>query len=345
MELKLDSKFYNSYLANVNLGAYPASSKAETESSLAGAIGKVWSKQLEIEFQKELIFSPLIGKELLTAIVSEEDLMTAHLGDTLHISKLAQLTGEGSLGTTHSLKDDEENFDLQMVSLKPSRIGNAITWRSKLEHSLSWAIREQVKNLLAAWASTKIEKLILAACESCAEENTLYAGVADSKESITSTDVFKGEDLLRLFACLLDSGAQGISKLGGFFAIVMHPRVYYDLQMDPIFSYAVAQSSVKESYDWKNYVGSYAHFRLFTSTRCHRQLNAASPGEAVYSTYAFGARFAGIGWQKKWSWLSKGPQGDYGEIDGIGTDAWTQVKLLNPEYLYKLQSAGTNPRT
>ena len=54
----------------------------------------------------------------------------------------------------------------------------------------------------------------------------------------------------------------------------------------------------------------------------------------VYSMYALGARSLGLAWQQKWSWLEKGNV-DYGETQGIGTDAW--VKKNGP-FCKQLQS-------
>lgn len=107
---------------------------------------------------------------------------------------------------------------------------------------------------------------------------------------------------------------------------------------------SVATSSVAKTYDIEGFVGSYSKFRIFTSNLCEAQDSGGSPGEMVYSAYALGARSLGIGWEQRWSWLEKGNI-DYGETRGIGTDAWFECKILNQPYLYRLLSAGTNPRT
>lgn len=343
-DLKLDEKFFNKFFHEVNLGAYPESSKAETEATLDSAIGKLWSTELEREFLVDLWLSNLIGTKPRSAIITKDELVTPHLGDSMYISKAAGLSAEGDLGTTHSLKDDEENLDLSRVMLKPSRIGNAVAFRTKLEHSLSFTLRSEVKNLLADWAAQKIEKLIIAALENCSLANTLLAGTSDSKENLTQTDTVQASDLLRLYVSLLESGAKGIAELGGFYCLILHPRAWYDLSLDTTFMTAVAQASVGKTYDWEGFVGSYSHFRMFMSPLVHSQISEGSPGVNVYSAYALGARAACIGWQKHWSWLRKGSSGDYGETDGVGTDAYCESKILNQKYLYKLQSAATSPR-
>lgn len=344
VDIKLDSKFFDKFFHQVNLGAYPDTDKAETEESLASAIGKIWSKSLELEFQDDLWLSKLIGTKPRSAIITKDELTVPHLGDTMYISKAAGLSAEGNLGTDHSLKDDEENLDLSRISLHPVRVGNAVKFRTKAAHSVSFKLREEIRALLADWAAEKIEKLIIAGLEGCSEAHTLFAGTSNSKETLTQTDTILASDLLRLYVSLLESKAKGISELGGYFALIMSPRQWYDLCLDPVFMSTVAAASVGKSYDWEGFVGSYSHFRLFTSNLVHSQISEASPGVDVYSAYALGARAACVGWEQHWSWLKKGSSGDYGESDGVGSDAWVESKILNQKYLYKLQSCATSPK-
>jgi len=344
MEVKLDSQFFDKYFAKIDLGVREPDG-AEDEQTLQGAIGKLWSFSLEKEFESDLWLSALIGTKPRSAIIEKTELTRKHAGDTLHISKAAALSAEGSLGTTHTLVGNEENLDLSQVSFVPSRVGNAVKWRTKSgEHTVSFDLRNEVKDLLAAWAAEAVEKRLIAACDLCSAANTLFAGTAASKAGVTATDVMQATDLLRLYVCLLDSGAKGIQELGGYFALIMHPRQWFDLSMDPVFMSTVAAASAVKAYDIEGFVGSYSNFRIFTSNLCHSQDSGGSPGEMVYSMYALGARSLGLGWEQRWSWLEKGDI-DYGETKGIGTDAWFEAKILNQKYLYRLQSAGTNPRT
>lgn len=197
--------------------------------------------------------------------------------------------------------------------------------------------------MLASWAAEAVEKRLIVACDLCSAANTLYAGTATSLASVTGTDALQAQDLLRLYISLLDSGAKGISELGGYFALIMHPRQWYDLAMDSVFMSTVAQASVAKTYDIEGFVGSYSHFRIFTTNLAKSQDSGASPGQMVYSAYALGARSLGIGWEQRWSWLEKGNV-DYGETQGIATDAWLEAKILNQKYLYQLLSSGTDPR-
>ena len=343
MEVKLDEKFFDRYFSRIDLGVRPPDG-AEDETTLATAIGKLWSLSLEKEFSDDLWMSALIGQKPRSAIIEKTELTRKHSGDTLHISKAAALSNDGSLGTTHTLIGNEENLDISQVSFVPARVGNAVKWRSKAEHSVSFELRNEVKDLLASWAAEAVEKRLIAACDLCSAANTLFAGTATSKSSVTATDVIQATDLLRLYVCLLDSGAKGIQELGGFFALVMHPRQWFDLSMDSVFMSTVAAASAVKTYDIEGFVGSYSNFRIFTSNLCHSQDSGGSPGEMVYSMYALAARSLGLGWEQRWSWLEKGNV-DYGETRGIGTDAWFEAKILNQKYLYRLQSAGTNPRT
>ncbi len=339
MEVKLNEKFFNNYFSKINLG--PRTDTVDDEESLALAIPKIWSMQLETTFEADLWMTALVGKLPQSCIISKEDL-TKQPGDQLHVSKAAGLSNEGDLGTTMTLKDNEESLDLSRITLFPSRKGNAVAWRHKAGKKVSFNMRIEVKNLLAMWSSEKVEKMLLAACEGISLEQTLYGGVATSKDSIVQTDTMQATDLLRMFIMLRDAGARGIQELGGYYALILNPLQFGDLMMDPSFVSAIAASSVAKTFDIEGYVGSYSRFRIFVpqGNLLHSQDSGGSPGEMVYSAYALSARSLALAWSQKLTWLERG-SAEYGEIEGIGVEFELDCQRLNDIYCIKFLSSGT----
>lgn len=63
MKIQLDEKFFNKFFSKINLG--PRTDTTDDEESLAIAIPKLWSMQLETEFEADLWLAALIGQKPL----------------------------------------------------------------------------------------------------------------------------------------------------------------------------------------------------------------------------------------------------------------------------------------
>jgi len=142
-DIKLDEKFFNNYFSRINLG--PRTDRADDEETLAIAIPKLWSKELERAFEAELWLSPLVGKKPKSCIISKEDLTKAP-GDQLHITKATGLKASGDLWTTQTLKNNEESLDLSRSTLFPSRKGNAVAWRTRAGAKVTFPMREEARD-------------------------------------------------------------------------------------------------------------------------------------------------------------------------------------------------------
>ncbi|MBA7494692.1 hypothetical protein ES702_05269 [subsurface metagenome] len=339
MEVKLDSQFFNKFYNKIDLG--PRTDTADDEESLAIAIPKLWSLQLETEFEADLWLTALTGTKPKSCIIRKEDL-TKSPGDQLYITKAAGLTAEGDLGTTQTLKDNEENLSLSRVTLFPKRKGNAVAWRHKAGTKVCFDIKVEAKSLLATWSAEKVEKMFLASLEGISESQTLYGGVATSKFDMQQTDTMQGSDLLRMYIMLRDAGARGIGELGGYYALILNPLQFGDLMQDPVFVSAIAASSVAKTFDIEGFVGSYSRFRVFVpqGDLMHTQDSGASPGVTVYSAYALAARSLAAGWSQKLTWLDRGSC-EYGEIEGVGCEFELDTQILNENYCIKFLSGAT----
>jgi len=89
------------------------------------AISTVWARMVESEFERKLWLSRYIKESGMPAIVQKTGLIREP-GDTITINKLNLLTSDGALGTTHTLSGQEEQLSPSVVSLSPSRYGNAV---------------------------------------------------------------------------------------------------------------------------------------------------------------------------------------------------------------------------
>jgi len=71
------------------------------------------------------------------------------------------------------------------------------------------------------------------------------------------------------------------------------------------------------------------------------EANDASPAVTCYHAIMFGARWLAIAWGLPWTFREK--ISSYSEQVGVGTDAWLDVEILNPDYGLMIKSAATSP--
>ncbi|MBA7474855.1 hypothetical protein ES707_10217 [subsurface metagenome] len=123
MEVKLSEQNFKKFFSKVNLGE--RSDDCMDEDDLAGAIPKLWSNVLEVEYSADLWLSALIGDKPKSMIIEKTEL-EKNPGDTIWISRVQQLQNAGELGQTHNLENDEESLDLDYLGLVPTRRGNEL---------------------------------------------------------------------------------------------------------------------------------------------------------------------------------------------------------------------------
>ncbi len=334
MDLKLDSKFFKENFRIVSLGA--RDDVCTDADELSGAIPKLWSRELEVEFREQLWWMKFIGTGLNVGVVEKKELITQP-GDTIYINKLAQLTNDGDLGDTHLLEGDEEKLNLTRVAFVPVRKGNAVCWTYISGKRVTFNLRNEVKSLLADWSANKVDTMLMAAA--ILTPNIIYSGVASSKDTITGTDTFSAHDLKRLSTLLEANKAKAVAGAEGNYICLVHPYQYYDLLNDADWVAAARYEGSKKIF--KGYVGTYMNMDVLRTNNVPSQLNAASPGTRVYKAIAFGARAMGLAWGLPWTWREK--ISSYGEMVGIGTDSWIQAALLNSDYIWMCMSGATDP--
>jgi len=337
MELELNEEFFNKHFSNIQLGVKP-DDQCTDEEMLAGAIPKIWAKILEKEFQARLYWAKFTGTGRYPGVVRKDELIK-NPGDTIYINRLSQLTAEGDLGATHTLEGNEENLDLNRVSLVPVRKGNAVCWNLIGEKRVIFPMRETAKNLLADWAARKVDSMIMAEARTAAK--VIFSGTATSQLTIQATDTFAALDLKRAMTILAASKAHAVDGAAGSYVALVHPYQYFDLLNDPEWLAAVRQDPASQKL-YKGYVGSWMDVDVLMTNQVLAEANEASPAVTVYHAIVFGARALAIAWGLPWTFREK--VSSYGEQVGIGTDAWIDVEILNNPYLLMVKSGATSPQ-
>jgi len=308
---------------------------------LAGAIPQIWDKMIELETAEKLYLTPLISSTILNTLIVEKTDLLAGPGDTLWISKIGQLEApnDGALPQTHQIEGQEVSLDLDMVSFKPTRFGVGCCWQKKAGHSTAFSLKTTARLLLAQWAASRIERLLMTALS--AATKVLYAEPATDLFSINPTDTFNSTDILRAYACLLNSSTLPITQLGDFYLLLLHPFVYADLMRDSLFVSTVATSSAAGiTFDLKGFLASsYSQCRLAITPLMPHEPNAASPGTEIYTSALLGSRSLGICYEQRPKFLEK--ISSYGENLGVATDFWTEAKILRDESIVLIKSAAT----
>ena len=337
-QVELSEAKFKEFFSRVNLGERTDDCMDETD--LAGAIPKLWASLLEVEYTADLWLSALIGSKPKSMIIEKTEL-EKNPGDTIWISRVQQLEAAGELGMTHILEGDEENLDLDYLGLVPTRRGNATCWTKKSGHATAFDLKTASRQLLASWAASKIESILMTALASAT--NVLWAGVATGAGDVTQTDTVTGADLLRLYVSLLNQSAKGVTELNDHYCLILHPLQYFDLMQDTSFLATLAAASQQKTLDIAGYVSSYSRLKIFVSPLLPVEQSAGSPGINIYTGYAMGARSLALAWQQRPSFLTK--VSSYNELRGVGTDFWVTGGILRQSGIVAIKSAGTAIQT
>ncbi len=334
-DLKLDAKFFQDHFSDIRLGVKPAD-QCTDEELLAGAIPQLWAKAIEKEFQERLYWAKFTGTGRYPGVVRKDELIRTP-GDTIYMNRISQLTATGDLGATHTLEGNEEQLDLGRVTLVPVRVGNAVCWNTIGEKRVVFPLRNTAKDLLGDWGARKVDSLIMA--EARTTTNILYAGVASSDLTIVATDTLTANDITRGMITLNNNKAQTVDGAMGEYVCLVHPFQLYDLLQDPDWVNAARYDQSKRI--WAGYVGTYMGVDVMKTGQVLAEPNEASPAVTVYHAIMFGARWLAIAYGMPWTWREK--ISSYQEQVGIGSDAWIDVEILNPDYGLTIRSAATSP--
>jgi len=335
MEFKLDEKYFKEHFGDIQLGVKPAD-QCTDEEILAGAVPKLWARDLEREFRKALYWEKFTGKTGLVGVVRKDELIR-QAGDTIYINKIGQLTNAGDLGSGHTLEGNEEQLSLGRVAFVPTRKGNAVCWDKISGQQVTFNMRQEVRDLLADWTATKVDSMIMAAAAQT--PNRLYATDKTSKDALSPTDTLAAADILRGMAWLGHNKAKKVLGAKGNYVCLVDWFQYYDLLKDPDWVQAAHYDESKRI--WEGYIGTYMNVDVFPTGQVINQQNNASPPTTVYSAIVFGARALGLAWGQPWTWLEK--VSSYQEQPGVGTDAWIEAKILNSDYIFRIDTAATQP--
>lgn len=339
-EIKLSEKvFQDLFSRSVSLGE--RSDACMSPDDLAGAIPEIWDRLVEIETAEKLYLTPLISATILNSAIVEKTDLLAGPGDTLWISKIGQIEApnDGALPDSHQIEGQEVSLDLDMVSFKPTRFGVGTCWTKKTGHATVFSLKQTARQLLAAWAASRIERLLMTALNGATR--ILYAEPATDLLSLSATDTFNSTDILRAYACLLNSSTLPITQLGDHFLLLLHPFVFADLMRDSLFVSTVAQSSAAGvTFDLKGFLASsYSQCRIAVTPLMPHESTPGSPGCEVYTSALIGSRALGIAYEQKPKFLEK--ISSYGENLGVATDFWCEAKVLRNESIVLIKSAAT----
>ncbi len=335
MELQLNEQFFKKNF-DVRLGA--RADECTDEGELAGAIPEIWAMDLEREATEKLWWEKFTGKALDDGVIRKDELITKP-GDRININRISQLTNEGHLGLTHLLESDEEKLALGQVIFTPDRWGNAVCWPYYVGNKVVFNLRPETKNILADWMATTLDTIVWTAA--VASTNVIFGGTATSRMTLTDTDTFGAHELKRLSVLLEENKAKVVRGITGSYVCFIHPRQKYDLLNDA--DWVAAARYEGSSKLFKAYIGTYMDIDVFTTGQTPSVDSGGSPGVTVYQAVAFGARSLGIAYGTPITWREK--ISSYQESFGIGTDVFVDAKILNQDYLYVCETAGTNPTT
>jgi len=346
-DIRLDEAFFDKFF-NVQLGEKPAD-QCSDEKIMSVAISTFWARMVEAQFQAKLWLSRYIKTSGMPAIAEKTGLIR-NPGDTLTINRLNLLTADGHLSTTHTLSGQEEQLSPSVMSLSPSRYGNAVCWPHAMPKKVPYELKVAAKDLLGIWAAQRLEQLLLTtAVAGVAAANIIYAGTATSVGTITATDILTADEIRRSWAILSGGNSPSVDGSAGSYIAITHPWCLSDLFADPEWQVAVRWQKEQARGAGSPFTGNFGVWmavQMMSSTLIASQTTAASPGVDYYETLVLGARALGLAYglqgQAKMRWLTK--VSDWQEQEGVGVDFFTDVGVLQQPSIVVIRSAATNPR-
>ncbi|MBA7474854.1 hypothetical protein ES707_10216 [subsurface metagenome] len=214
---------------------------------------------------------------------------------------------------------------------------NATCWTKKSGHATAFELKTASRQLLASWAATKVESILMAALAGAI--NVLWAGMATDATDVVQTDSIGGSDLLRLYVSMLNQNAKGVTELNDHYCLILHPLQYFDLMQDAAFLTSLAAASQQKTLDIPGYVSSYSRLKIFVTPLLPVEQSEGSPSINVYTGYCLGARALALAWQQRPSFLTK--ISSYNELRGVGTDFWVVGGILRQSGIVAIKSSGT----
>lgn len=322
---------------------------ANTATDLDKWIPEVWSKFVYLEAQSKMLWSKYIGPEGSGMPVIQKEDVFKKPGDTIRISQLANLTGDGVTGES-TLQGNEEKFVIREITTSPLWYRHAVGDTENADTQINQDFRAKAKILLGNWMAQKMDNSIWAASNITAAAGfeasaatVIYGGDATSVNTIESTDEFSVETIRKVVNKLESNNIEKVGGPDGFYIILIHTFQKYSLVTDSEWITAQQEAGPDGNANpiFSNILGHFAGAVIVSTTNCPRTVNANSPTVQTARAVAMGAEALCRGMGENVIWAEQ--ESDYNFKKGVAVNAAWEDKIMTSNALVQIVTAAVDP--
>ena len=325
-----------------------------TATELAYWRPQIWARKVYEEAKAKMFWNRFTGAEGSgMPVVLKSELLTQP-GQTINISRVANLTEDGVSGE-ETLRGNEEKLSLAQVQCSPEWYRHAVADAGKAKKQITQDFRLKAKGSLSYWMAKKQDGSVWTAARQtgvvgfdAAAISIVYGNDASSIDTIDSSDDMGMAEIRKAAAVLAGQDIEPVRIAGmpageGYYLLFIHPFQAWSLKKDSdwISNHQNASERGKDNPLFTGALGEVDGVIVHSTTQCTRVENANSP--AVYTARAVmvGQEALCRGLNEDISWSEQ--MDDYDFVEGIGIAAAWEDKVLASKALVQVLTSCIDP--
>lgn len=325
-----------------------------TAAELAYWRPQIWARKVYEEAKASMYWNRFTGVEGSgMPVILKTELLTGP-GQTINISRVASLTGDGRTGE-QALRGYEEKLTLAQVQCSPEWYRHAVAQAGKGKKQITQDFRMKAKSGLSYWMARKQDNSTWTSARQTTPVgfdasiiSVVYGNDATSVDTIDSADDFGMAEIRKGAAVLAGQDINPVSVPGmpagdGYYLMFIHPFQAWSLKKDDdwISNHQSASERGKDNPLFTGALGEVDGVIVHSTTQCSLVLNANSP--AVYTARAImvGQEALCRGMNEDITWSEQ--MDDYDFVEGIGIAAAWEDKVLSSKAIVQVVTSAVDP--
>lgn len=317
-------------------------------------IPTLWSKKVYEEAKAKMFWNRFTGPEGSGMPVIQKNELLTEPGETINISRLANLSGAGVTGES-TLRGNEEQLSLAQVQVTPEWYRHAVASTGKARKQITQDFRMKAQAALSYWMAKKTDASMWTTSRSTGsvgfESSTIsviHGNDAESLDTLDSADTLGVTEIAKAAAVLRGNDIDPVSVPGmpaglGYYLLFIHPFQAYSLKQDSDWINRHQDASARGETNplFTGALGSIDGVIVHETTQCTRVQNGNSP--AIYTARAVmvGAEALCRGLNTDISFVEQ--KDDYDFVQGIGIAAAWDDAVLSANAVAHILTAAIDP--
>jgi len=317
-------------------------------------IPTLYSKKVYEEAKAKMFWNRFAGAEGSGMPVIQKNELLTQPGETINITRLANLSGAGVTGQT-TLRGQEERLSLAQVQVTPEWYRHAVAATGKAQKQIHPDFRSKSQTALAYWMAKKQDASMWDTARAtgsvgfeAAAIAIVYGNNAASLDEIDSADTFGVTEIAKASAILRGNDVDPIQVPGGptgqaYYLLFIHPYQAYSLKQDSdwINRHQNAGQLGPANALFTGALGEIDGVIIHETTQCTRVANANSPSVYTARAIMVGTEALCRGMNLDISYVEQ--KDDYDFVQGIGIAAAWDDAVLSQKAIVQILTAAITP--